>query len=59
MSDGLGIAILALALVAVLVAPGEPRWLARPWLIKDPPRRAWLAAFVAFLLVAAIIRASV
>jgi hypothetical protein len=50
----LGIATLAIALVAVIAIPGAPRWLRRPWFINGPPRRAQIAAFIAVLLVAAI-----
>ena len=56
-NDGIGIAILAIALITVIAVPGQPRWQARPWFIKGPPRRAPLAAFIAVLLVAAIAHA--
>jgi hypothetical protein len=57
LSDLLGIATLAIALIVVIAIPGEPRWLARPWFIKGPPRRAPIAVFLAALLIAATARA--
>jgi hypothetical protein len=56
-SELFGIAILAIALVAVIAVPGEPRWLRRPGFIRGSPRRAPIAAFIAVLLVATIARA--
>jgi hypothetical protein len=51
------IAIPAAALIIVVAAPGEQRWLRRPWFINGPPRRGVVEAFFAILLVAAILRA--
>jgi hypothetical protein len=56
-TDLLGMTTLAIELIAVIAVPGEPRWLARPWLFKGPPRRATIAAFPAVLVLAAIVRA--
>jgi hypothetical protein len=49
-----GIAILAIALVAVIAVPGEPRWLRRRGSSKPHPAEPPFAAFMAVLLVAAI-----
>jgi amino acid transporter len=57
LSDLLGIAMPAIVLIVVIAVRGEPRWLRRPWLIKDTPRRAPIAAFFAVLLLAAIAHA--
>jgi hypothetical protein len=50
------VVFLALLLLAVLLSP-EMRWRSRPWFIKGPPRRGYVAAFFAVLLVSAIVRA--
>ena len=55
--DTLMIAIPAVALIIVVAAPGEQRWLRRPWFINGPPRRRVLEAFFAILLLVAIFRA--
>lgn len=55
-NDAITIAVPAIALIIVLAVPGEPRWLARPWFIKGPPRRGPIAAFITVLLIAAIAR---
>ena len=57
MTTPLSIAIPALALV-VLVMPGTPRWLRKPWFAEGPPRRTYLAGFFALLLLIAVIRAA-
>jgi hypothetical protein len=51
--DALSITIPAVALVALLAVPGEPRWTRRPWFIDGSPRRGPVAAlFAAFLIIA-------
>ena len=44
--------------VAVLVSPkGALKWGRRPWFIHSPPRRGYVAAFIGFILLGAIINA--
>jgi hypothetical protein len=57
--DALMIAIPAAALLIVLVAPGQPRWLRRPWFISGSPRRGLVGVLFAILLLAATFRAVV
>ena len=55
--NAISIAIPAVALLIVLAAPGQARWARRPWLIKQEPRRAAVAAVFTALLIIAIIHA--
>lgn len=55
-TDAISIAIPAIALIALIAVPGTPRWLRRPWFVDDQPRRTPIAAFVALLLIAAVVR---
>lgn len=55
--DAVMIAIPAVALLVVVSAPGELRWLRRPRFISGAPRRGVVGALLALLLLAAIFRA--
>lgn len=55
--DALSIAIPALALLAVLWLPGQPRWLGKPLFAKGPPHRTPIAALFALMLIIATARA--
>ena len=57
--DALTIAIPGLALLAVLVIPGEPRLTRRPWLTARRPRRTQLAIAFAALLIVAVAHATI
>jgi hypothetical protein len=54
--DALQIAIPAVLLVIVVPAPGEPRWVRRPWFINGPPRRGVPEAVCAIFLLLTILR---
>jgi hypothetical protein len=58
--DAVEIAIPALVLFALVAVPGEPRWMRKPWFIKDGVvlRRRYIAVPFVVLLVVAIVNAA-
>jgi hypothetical protein len=57
LTTALSIAVPAVALLVVVAARGELRWIRRPWFVKGEPRRLMLGVLFGLLLAVALVRA--